>query len=365
MTRDISKLIEAINRVGIQNVSLLSRMSGMPTETVRYTMKKRFPNLGLSVRTPVNYSALGLERYFVSLRLADDGEESESTIFKALSTRAFLTYRCDVATERRTLAFFAVPVSVVDDFKGFLDELVSKKILAEYRIERFDWSRHPELKSKYYNFAKGEWSINWDKIRKSNEAPPPPMKDDEPSPTPDIDETDLLIIKELELDAWRNIAEIARDLGINDRTARWHFTKHVSGVAQAGYVKWVHSTPKEYAKAIGLIHEFNDLSKDTLSKLRLLFNNFPFAWFEGGRNGGYYQVHSAIPAAYFMESMRYLNGRMGDLVDNWRTWTVDLSSSLMYTIPYESFDNKLGWTFDKEKAVEAITSQALKPKAVK
>src|SRR5450759_939310 len=33
MGTDLSKLIEAINRVGIQNVSLLSRMTGMPTET--------------------------------------------------------------------------------------------------------------------------------------------------------------------------------------------------------------------------------------------------------------------------------------------------------------------------------------------
>ena len=47
LTTDVSKLVEAIDSVGIQNVSLLSRMTGMPTETVRYTMKKRFPSMGL------------------------------------------------------------------------------------------------------------------------------------------------------------------------------------------------------------------------------------------------------------------------------------------------------------------------------
>src|SRR5580698_7402235 len=126
MPTDLSKLIEAINRVGIQNVSLLSRMTGMPTETIRYTMKKRFPQMGLNVRTPLNHAALGLERYFVSARLSDDAKANESAITEGLASNAFLTYWCETVIERRQLAFFSVPVSLVDEFQGFLGKLVKE-----------------------------------------------------------------------------------------------------------------------------------------------------------------------------------------------------------------------------------------------
>jgi hypothetical protein len=362
LTTDISKLIEAINRVGIQNISLLSRMTGMPTETIRYTMKKRFPNLGLHVQTPLDHSALGLERYFVSLRLTDGAEKSRSTILKALSSNAFLTYWCDDSLQRRSLAYFSVPVSLVDEFRGFLNKLVKEDVLVDYTSERLEWSRHPELKSRYYDFTTGEWSINWDKISKHGEAPPAPAKNEEPSASPEIDSTDTLIIKELELDSWRNIAEIARNLGLNERTVRWHYRKHVADIAHSGYVNWIPVTPNEVTKAVGLMQEFKDVSKDQLAELRYVFNNFPFAWFEGGRKDGYYQVHSALPGSYFMESVRFLNASLGNIVESWTTWTVDLSTILNYTIPYENFDNKKGWFFNKEAALQAVLPQRMKIK---
>ncbi len=362
MTRDLTKLIEAVNRVGIQNISLLSRMTGMPTETIRYTMKKRFPKMGLKVGSPLNHSALGLERYFVSMRMTQTAAQSEPSILKALSSNAFLTYWCKAPVDRRQLAFFSVPVSLVDEFRGFLDRLVKEGVLSDYSCQAIEWSRHPELKSRYYNFSNGQWSINWDKIKISRETPPAVERSDEPSASPEIDVTDTLIIKELELDSWRNVAEIARKLKLNERTVRWHFRKHVADIAQSSYVNWIPVTPKELTGAVGLIYEFNNVTNETLGRLRLLFNNFPFSWFEGGSKDGYYQVHSALPSGYYMESLRFLNSSLGEIVESWKAWTIDLSSSLWYTIPYENFDDKKGWSFNKDAAFEAIVPEGLKIK---
>jgi hypothetical protein len=362
LTKDISKLIEAVNRVGIQNISLLARMTGMPTETIRYTVKKRFPNMGLNIRTPLNHNALGLERYFVTMKLTKSALESQATIRKALSTNAFLTYWCEDAIERRRLAFFSIPVALADEFRSFMDTLVKENVLIDYTCEPLEWSRHPELKSKYYDFSSGEWSVDWEEVRKAKEAPPTIDDHGEPSATPEVDVIDTLLIKELELDSWRNIADIARKLKLNERTVRWHYRKHVVDVAHSSYVNWIPVTPSEFGRAAGLIHEFRDISNDKLAKLRLVFNNFPFAWFEGGRKDGYYQVHSALPAEEYMESIRYLNAALGGLVDNWKTWTVDLSTILWYTIPYENFDGKKGWFFDKQAAVEAAVPQKMKIK---
>lgn len=359
MTKDISGLIEAVNRVGVQNISLLARMTGMPTETIRYNVKKRFPNLGLNIRTPVNLGPLGLERYFVNARLTAASRSSEASILESLSSNAFLTYWSEAIVERRNLAFFCVPVALTGEFKGFMDGLIEEGVLADYSMRPLTWSRHLELKSRYYDFTTGEWSVDWAKVGKANEVPPAPAKDDEPSPTPDIDQTDTLIIKELELDSWRNIAEIARKLGLNERTVRWHYRKHVMAIAGSGHVNWIPVSSRNLTKAVGIVHEFEGVTRQKMAELRLTFNNFPFSWFEAGNAEGYYQVHSAVPAPYFVDSLRHLNGSLREAVEDWRSWTVDLSTTIRYTIPYENFGED-GWFFDKKAALASVLPQKMK-----
>src|ERR1039458_6848053 len=125
MGTDLNKLIEAIDRVGIQNISLLSRMTGMPIETIRYTVKKRFPNLGLKVSLTLNQNLIGLERYFVVLKFSEAVEPNVPSLMRSLSKEAFLTYWSRTALDRRYVALFSVPVSLVDDFRSFLKKLTN------------------------------------------------------------------------------------------------------------------------------------------------------------------------------------------------------------------------------------------------
>jgi hypothetical protein len=350
----LNKLIEAIDRVGIQNISLLSRMTGMPVETIRYTVKKRFPNLGLKVSLTLDPRLIGLERYFVALKFAEASKTSVPTIMRSLSKEAFLTYWSRAALDSSYVALFSVPVSLIDEFHDFLRKLVDTGVLSGYEAKRLEWTRHPELMSKFYDFSTGTWSVNWAKLEEEMETPPAPVEDDEPSSTPDIDVVDTLIIKELELNAWRNIAEIARKLGINERTARWHYTKHVSRMANSNYVHWFPASPAEVSKAVGVIYEFEGVTKSQVSKLRLIFNNFPFSWFEAGAKSGYYQVHLGMPAEAFIESSRFLSSALSQVVDKWNTYTLDIATERWYTIPYENFDGKMGWVFDQARALKAV-----------
>ncbi len=354
MGTDLSKLIAAIDRVGIQNISLLSRMTSMPIETIRYTVKKRFPNLGLKVSLTLDQSTIGLERYFVVFKFSEKVKASIPLMMRSLSKEAFLTYWSRAALDDRYVALFSVPASLADEFDGFLKGLVEEGVWTQYETKRLEWARHPELKSKFYDFSTGAWDVDWAKIDKEMEAPPAPFKDDEPSPTPDIDAVDTLIIKELELDAWRNIAEIARKLGVNERTARWHYTKHVSAMANSNYVHWFPASPAEVSKSVGVIYEFEGVTKSQISKLRLIFNNFPFSWFEAGAKSGYYQVHLGMPGGEFMESSRFLTSNLARIVDRWNTYTLDIATERWYTIPYENFDAKKGWVFDQAKALKAV-----------
>ncbi|MBI3117001.1 MAG: hypothetical protein HYZ12_06680, partial [Thaumarchaeota archaeon] len=267
MGSDISKLVEAINRVGIQNVSLLSRLTGMPKETIRYVLRRRFPELGLRVETLVDYEKLGLERYFVMLKFSSDILDHANQVLERLAKVAFLTYRSALAFEPWHIAMFAVPVSVGDEFHAFLHKMTKTGILKTTRTERLEWTRHPELKSRYHDFKSREWKIDWQEINARGEPPPAISPSYEPTARPEIDVLDTLVIKELELDSWRSFSNISRKLGINDRTLRWHYSNHVSPIISSYYVRWLPVASKEMTNVIGLLCEFNNLSRTRLSKI--------------------------------------------------------------------------------------------------
>jgi len=353
LRHDIGKLVNAINRVGIQNIALLSRLTGMPVETVRFTVKKRFPELGLFVGLQMDYDRIGLQRDFTVLDFAPEALEFVPELLRRLAKVALLTYHSREILQNRFIANFTIPIALKRDFYAFLDQLVKEKIILEYKIEAVEWIRNIALRSEYYDFNESKWDIDWEKVGRLKEPPPAPVPA-EPLRSPDVDLIDILLIKELELQAWRSIAEIGRKLGINDRTIRWHYDKHVASLINSFFVHRLGLGAKGLTKLVGLIHEFHDLSKTQLDHIRLLFNNFPFTWNEGGRDDGYYRVVSTVPNEHFVEALQFLNKHLPHHVTKWEAYTLDLSFSCSYTIPYENFKDKTGWFFNSEEAMQSV-----------
>ena len=258
---------------------------------------------------------------------------------------------------------FAVPVVQQEKFRAFLKTLVDQSILRSYKLERLEWVRYLALRSEYYNYRKGEWSIDWKDVAEAQESPPAPPLSFDPPAYPQIDLTDLLIIKELELQATRHFSDMAKKLKINDSTVHWHYRTHVSHLINSYYVHRLSVGSKQLTKIMGLIYEFETLSRREIGAVRRLFNNFPFTWNEGGRKDGYYSTVLTIPVEHLNESLRYLTAQLGKHLTKWTTHTLDLTTSTWYTVPFENFDNKKGWFFDEEKALRSIRSVLAEKKA--
>jgi hypothetical protein len=326
----------------------------MPSETARYTIKKRFPQFGLSIGMNVDLDRLGLERNFAVLEFTPNAPNDAHELLRKLSQVAFLTYRCHEALAPRYVAMFAVPVVHEEKFRAFLNTLISQNILKSYKLERLEWIRYLALRSEYYNYRKGEWSIDWSRVAESQESPPAPPLTIEPAAHPRIDLTDLLIIKELELQAMGRLADMSKKLKINDSTVHWHYQKHVSHLINSYFVHRPSVGAKPLKEIIGLIYEFDALSRGEMEAVRCLFNNFPFTWNEGGRKDGYYRTELTIPVEHLAHSFRYLTAELGKHLTRWTTYTLDMTTSTWYTIPYQNFDKKKGWLFDEERALESI-----------
>ncbi len=355
----IADLIQAIDRIGIKNVTALSRMTGMPKETIRYTLKKRFPELDLAVETVFNLGELGLQRYSATIRFAPDALSHANSILDKLANVAFLTYRSETLLELTHTALFAVPVLVEEQFQSFLRGLVDGGILMDVELKRLEWARNPELMCEYYDFDSGRWNVDWKEVGAHLEAPPSPIVVDQPRVKPAIDRSDILLIKELEASSLRNLAEISEKLKMNAVTLRWHYRKHVLPVISHHRVRWIPVRGGDQTKVVGASFDFSQLTRSQVGKARLLFNNFPFAWYEAGSRDGSYRADLAIPVEELVYSLEFLNARLAEVsLPPWKTYLLNLPASMHYTVPYENFTEEGGWVFDPDTALSSILSVA-------
>ncbi|MGA2663404.1 MAG: hypothetical protein ABSF83_00465 [Nitrososphaerales archaeon] len=357
MSARVADLIEAVDRIGIKNVAALSRMTGMPKETIRYTLRKRFPELDLRVETVFNLGELGLQRYSATMEFAPDALRQATSILDKLSNAAFLTYRSSMLLEPAHAALFSVPVVVEDRFQAFMKGLIDEGILRRVELKRLEWTRNPDLKARYYDFDRGQWTVDWNEVRELREAPPSPVVVEEPLLKPSIDLSDVLLIKELEAGSLRSLKSISTKLEVNAVTLRWHYRKHVMPITSYHRVRWIPARGGDQSKVVGVIFWFSQLTRTQLAQARLLFNNVPFTWFEAGSRDGSYRADLAIPTQEFVVALEFLRERLGEMsLPEWKTQLLDLPSSMRYTIPYEHFTDEEGWTFEPEKALSTILS---------
>ncbi len=142
-------------------------------------------------------------------------------------------------------------------------------------------------------------------------------------------------------------------------TLRWHYRKHIPPFISHYRVHWIPARGGNTAKVAEVSFGFSQLTRSQLGKIRLLFNNFPFAWYEAGSHDGSYRADLAIPTEELILSLEFLNARLGEIsLPPWKSYLLDLPTGMHYTVPFENFSDERGWTFDPETAMSSILSVA-------
>ena len=65
-------IVNTIKEVGPRNVTLISRITGIPTETVRYKINKQLAAKGFRVHIAVDFHKLAMKSYSVVLDFSDE-----------------------------------------------------------------------------------------------------------------------------------------------------------------------------------------------------------------------------------------------------------------------------------------------------
>ena len=161
----IVKVIEAIKKVGPRNCSLISRMTGIPTETVRYKIKNQLIKKGISFRVNVNYARLGLIRTWATFKFNRKITNYAHLILNSMAENAYLIYYARSLLDESYVAMFAIPREFIMDYRKLLDKLVEIGILSSYEFDPLIQVDFVQFNPKYYDFNFRSWKIDWRKIR--------------------------------------------------------------------------------------------------------------------------------------------------------------------------------------------------------
>jgi hypothetical protein len=347
------QLAKALTEVG-PDIPEISRRLGQFKESVRYRYKEKILNKGFAVQAAVDHEKLGLKRLILMVDFAESYRNYATTILTAMSELSYVVGFAKALVGTEYVVNVSAPVDLVGEVQEFFLGLKERGMFASVDILEFDWARNVPMRAESYDFDTGRWDFEWQN--------PSPQSYEAAAYTPSkpgkFDYVDLLIIKELQMDANKSLKEIADNLGINYKKLAWHHATHVGARKLLhGYtINWM-GTRYDYAieRALHRKHRYfavdlfaKDVNEYETMTLRQQMNRLPFLWGEAvGKN---YFAELVLPVDYVVEGLQYLGNAASQVRERLTLYPMDQTEAARFTIPYKLYDSSgKRWTFNREQ----------------
>ncbi len=347
-----AKIVRAIQEAGPRNVRLLSRMTGIPVETVRYKIKQQLGRFGFRIHAEPNLWKLGLIPHWAKLSFENGcSDELSVSILRRLNEIGYLTYFGRVVPNGYYLAQFTLPVNA--DYNEVLSQLKSAHLLRDYSISEVVASRYLSMNPSYYDFLKGGWAVEWERL--SNETQTSEKMLGRVDPVR-LDIQDLLIVKELQKDAMQRVAEIGSKLKLPSPMLRWHMQKHVSdlGLISNYSVRWMGDidSTRQHSILLTWLTVKGLGNKDAL-KVSETISRIPFTWSEYILRNGDYSAVLCIPVEEATSTFSWMRRQLGSL-DLQVGFFERNGGTENYTTPYQMYTKDNGWVFEPRTIEEKM-----------
>jgi hypothetical protein len=347
------QLAKLLTEVG-PDIPEISRRLGQFKESVRYRYKEKIVNRGIAVQAAVDHEKLGLKRMMLIAEVSSQYKNFASAILAAMSELCYVVGFAKTLVGGEHIINLSAPSSQISDVREFFELLKQRGMFDELELLEFDWHRNAPMRSEFYDFDTGRWDFEWqqpgpDDYRAATYAP---------SSQDRFDYTDLLIIKELQIDANKSLKEISDKLGINYKKLAWHHTTHVLDRKMLpGYtVNWM-GTRYDYTleKALHRRHRYfaldlfvRNVTEMELVTIRRQMNRLPFLWSEAaGRN---YFAEFAFPVDNVVEGLEYLGNATSGVRERMSLYPINQTEAVAFTIPYKMYDQSTKrWVFNKNE----------------
>lgn len=360
------QLVKLLTELG-PDIPEISRRLGQFKESVRYRYKEKIVNRGIAIQAAVDHEKLGLQRVIVIAEVSDTYRNYAQAIFAAMHELCFVVGFTRTLVGGEHVINLSVPKEFVEQVRQFFVELQQKGMFRRVEVLEFDWARNTPMKPEYYDFDTGRWDFDWQKegsddYESAAHAPSVEVK---------FDFVDLLLLKELQMDANKSLKEIADKLEINYKKLAWHYGTHVleRKLIPSYTVNWM-GTRYDYTleKALHRKHRYfaldlfvRNVSDLELMTLRHNVDRLPFLWGEaGGKN---YYAGIALPVDDVVEGLQYLGKVTTSVRDRLTLYPSDQTEAARFTIAYKMYDQGAKqWRFNREELVEKFDKLILEIK---
>jgi len=354
----IARLVDAIGQVGGENYSQLSRMVGMPEETVRYKVHRQFPKQRIAIHLSINYDKISISRKIISVTFPNQHMAKATRALEELSEQLYVSYYAKTIGSKVVTLMLVVPNNGWTEYKDFLACLKGNGILESYQAEDVVWYKHFPLMTDLYDFQRGEWNFKWEDLGKLKISPVEIPRANVALDLEEPDKTDLQILAELQSNANVSVSKMAQSLKESEDIAYYHFTEHVKkrGMIGQHIVGWV-GTGGSYDKntVSKVIFSFENIKQDGLDKIREMFYRFPFSWMELYTTNSNYYVFANIPSTQLNAAMHYIDQPSSGLGKS-EIRICDAYDSAGFPLPTGMFDEKKGWLLNKARMIKDVQS---------
>ncbi len=331
-------LLETIKQVGVQNYSLLARLTGLNPETIRYKVNKHLTKLGLNTTININYGELGLA---VSYLIVRPSASASGSWFESMS---YFIFSSKILGTNKFLCLCAVPFRFKKKYTDILEDLRARGIIEEFEFKDLYWVRYPPFRADLYDFEEKTWKMDWNRFGLfSKEAGPTFLSVNRDS---NVDYIDLKILRSMLDDPTVPLAKAAKTINANPRTVRYHNSEHVTTgkFILSSNIRWVKPIQEGApGRLMQVALLFRNLNEDGIEKVRKFCNNLPFTWFEAGTDDRTYLSLADIPIDIFHETMQRIEVYLRGIGNSYDLILLDSGNVKSLGIPDEMFDVERGW----------------------
>jgi DNA-binding Lrp family transcriptional regulator len=350
-----AKILEGLSKYGPRNISSLAKSIGLPPTTVAFRIKKLIQKEYLKIRAKLDYSKLGLIR---SIIIAESNPGFEERSRKLVENLGYWTYitRC----YGRFNGFYnilALPAENREELEAYLKEAVDIKALSRYAL--FWTSNFCEVAPNFdwFNFEKKEWQFSWqqwiDEILHASNTLPQGLTDRKMYSV-NVDETDLLILKELEKDGTAEFTQLAKVVNTTPQSVRYRYYKHiVKRNLISDYEVSIFPYPIQVSDMCSFVIDFE--SEKTLAQFSNTLQGKPFVLSYArvlGQNSLIAHTYTQkLEFPKLIDSLSRLTQE--NIVSNFFYVTLDISSYKRQTVSYEFFKEN-AWVYNPKEILENL-----------
>jgi DNA-binding Lrp family transcriptional regulator len=360
LNSDMAGMVELIGELG-PRVPEIARRMGRHKETVRYWFKK-LQDHDFAISGIVNHEALGLRRIVMKVGWGDGFSDYVKHIASAMNSLCYLVSYSKALPEDLYVIQASIPEEFSSEYVDFIETLKQENVFKSVEYYMLDWVRQKPMASEYFDFEHGLWDFDFQSFS-AERASLPPFVEPVVSPRVKFDKIDLLIAKELQRDATRELQEIqtaireTNSVDINYKTLCWHLASHVEPRLLKGYkTNWMGTTYDPKTDRVKQ-RQHSNLAVDILVKsvrsderaevLRRL-DALPTLWMEGAGSDLYAQV--VVPSVAAVEGLQYLQSAIHPVSDRTTFLIADQRYAGSYSISYTLFDEETkSWRFNREE----------------